>query len=115
LSKSPDVARSLILTHGATQEDIHDLNPEAFDRLLSLCDFADAFAEEILADSIDIKLSPDNVTCTVFVNTDEIIFEHGRSHVFFERIKAADFLGFSKGKKGMLQMRFGVNNLWVKK
>jgi hypothetical protein len=113
LKHSQETARNLIDSYSAEYGGKYCINTEAYQRLLRLCDFADAFAKDCLADTVGINAIPSQLSGTVYINTDEVIFEHGRSHMFFDRIKDADFLGFSKAKNGMLQVRFGVNNLWV--
>lgn len=82
-------------------------------RFFLLCELADILDEEFCADRIQINAEPNGRHGVICVDTDEVLFEHGRSHKFFEYVKSADFLSFSKTKSGMLRVSFGVKDLWV--
>lgn len=82
-------------------------------RFITLCELADILDDEFCADKIQINVEPNGKHGVICVDTDEVVFEHGRSHKFFEFVKSADFLSFSKTKSGMLRVSFGVKDLWV--
>lgn len=83
-------------------------------RFMTLCELADILDEEFCADGVQISAEPNGKHGVICVDTDEVVFEYGRSHKFFEFVKSADFLSFSKTKSGMLRISFGVKDLWVR-
>jgi len=109
------MARDLIGGYEAKYKAEYAINAEAYERLMNLCELADMLFEEFSADPIDIQISMSQAYGAILIYTDDLIFKRGRSHPFFTSIKDADFLKFSKSDSGMLQTKFGVNNLWVKK
>ena len=88
------------------------LNVESYDRLFKLCKLAEILSEEFVAERVEVKARPEEVNGEVNILMDELIFEHGRSHEFFDCIKEADFLNFSK-VDGLLKVSFGVYDLWA--
>jgi len=115
LTHSQEIAHDLIEDYRIKYEDKYDLNAEQHRKILCLCRLVDTLSDEFSASAIDIQVAPNDVCGAIHLYTDELIFEHGRSHQFFDDIKEADFLSFSKSKSGELQLRFGVNDLWVMK
>lgn len=87
-------------------------NHEALKRFYLLCKLADELGEEF--DAEDVQIGTDPTRGFVSIDVFDIEFSNGRSHYFFEHIKAADFLSFSKSKNNMLRIQFGVNGLWVR-
>lgn len=110
--KAKDVAETM-LKASAQFSGKHKLDEAARDRFLTLCDLTEIIADEFGAEEIQFRIKPEDQCGEIFFETDEFIFENGRSHPFFEYIKAADFLNISKAKSGMLKVRFGVKDLWV--
>jgi len=92
----------------------YKVDADAQKRFMTLCELADILDEEFCADGIQINAEPNGKHGVICVDTDEVLFEHGRSHKFFEYVKSADFLSFSKTKSGMLRFSFGVKDLWVR-
>lgn len=90
------------------------LNRDAEKKFYSLCELADIIDEEFGSDKIRIGVDDSGTYGVISVDTDEVVFENGRSHQFFEYLKFADFLSFSKTKSGLLRIQFGVKNLWVR-
>jgi len=93
----------------------YELKHGAYQRFLTLCELADALNEEFGVDEIQIDMMPGASCGSVVIETDEFIFEHGRTHPFFEYIKAADSMSFSKSNTGSLRLRLVVKDLWVEK
>lgn len=92
----------------------YKVDADALKRFMTLCTLADILDEEFCADRIQINAEPNGEHGAICVDTAEVLFEHGRSHMFFELVKSADFLSFSKTKSGMLRISFGVKDLWVR-
>lgn len=92
----------------------YKVDTDAQKRFMTLCELADILDEEFCAGGIQINADPNGKHGVICVDTDEVVFEHGRSHKFFEFVKSADFLSFSKTKSGMLRISFGVKDLWVR-
>lgn len=87
---------------------------EAETKLLRLCELADLLKDEFDAEEVKVGVNPSEMYGIICVETDEVIFEDGRSHQFFDYLKLSDFLHFSKSDSGMLRICFGVKDLWVK-
>lgn len=83
-------------------------------KFIALCELADVLDGEFNAEGVQINIEPSGVHGVVFVDVYDVVFEYGRTHRFFELVKSADFLSFSKTKSGMLRISFGVKDLWVR-
>nr|DAX24621.1 MAG TPA: hypothetical protein [Caudoviricetes sp.] len=90
------------------------VNTDSEARLFRLCDLADLLDDEFGSENIQVSVKPSELHGVVCVDTDEVLFDGGRSHLFFEYLKSSDFLHFSKTKSGMLRICFGVKDLWVR-
>ena len=88
------------------------LDRDASERLYRLCELADTLAEEFGAEEIGVHVDPSDRHGVIWVDTDEVIFEYGRSHQFFGYMEYSDFLRFAKTGTGLLRICFGVENLW---
>ena len=84
-----------------------------YNRFIQLCVLTDILGNEVKGGSADIIVSPDCGFAKVELYVDDIVFDYGREHPFFEYIKNADFLRFSKSKHDGLKIEYGVNDLWV--
>lgn len=93
----------------------YELVEPAKTRFLSLCDLADMMDEEFGSDDISIEVEPTGLSGTICFDTDEVTFEYGQSHPFFQYIRCADLVRFSKSEDSMLRIQFIVKDLWVKK
>ncbi|WP_196032331.1 hypothetical protein [Flavonifractor plautii] len=87
----------------------------AEERFLRLCELADVLGEEFGTEQIRVNIDNETSDGVICVDTDDLVFEYGRSHPFYEYIKQSDFLHFSKTKSGMLRTCFGVRGLWVER
>ena len=108
-----DNANKIIEDYEAEYADEYTVNRGSFRRLLRLCDLTDKLSSEFSVCSVQILALPEDIHATLCFHTDELIFGQGRSHPFFDCIKDADFLGFSKAEDGMLKVSFGICDLWV--
>lgn len=90
----------------------YTLNSGAVRKFEKLCELADLLDEEFGAKDIQVR-SEENFG-VVSVDLFDVEFSRGRSHPFFEYIKSADFLNFSKGGEDTLRIQFGVRDLWLK-
>lgn len=97
----------------ATYEGRYVLSESAYKKLLHLCFLCDTLAAEFSA-TISFGSNPTSMYSVLSAESDDLVFEYGRTHLFFTLIQDADYLGFQKAKSGLLQMQMGVKNLWVK-
>ena len=88
------------------------LNVESYDRLFKLCELAEILYKEFSAEDTEIKAFPEEINGEIIIVVEELVFDLGRSHQFFNYIKEADFLNFSKTTDGFLKISFGVYDLW---
>lgn len=86
---------------------------EAAANFIVLSELADVLAQEFGAKRVRLDAASETDAGTIFVDTDEVIFEKGCSHPFFEYIKYAEFLNFSETSDGSLRITFGVKDLVV--
>lgn len=86
---------------------------EAIAKFLILGEFADKIEEEFGANDISVAIDASTMTGKIAVTMDEIVLESGRTHPFFQYIKAADRVRFSN-QNGALLIRLYVDRLWVK-
>ena len=107
-------AKNLLAKLAKANSQKHRVDAEVEKKFLHLCELADILGDEFGAEEIQIIAEPSGLHGLVFIDTDEVIFDNGRSHQFFEYLKSADLLGFSKTKTGMLRIRLGVKDLWVR-
>lgn len=89
----------------------YSVQKDAAFKYINLAELADALIDEFGADNIFLDAASETDDGFIYVDTDEVIFEHGRTHPFFEYIKSADFLNFLKGDNGSLRIKFGVKGL----
>ena len=96
-----------------TRKGRYILSVEAYTRFSRLCGLVDELASEFPGSFVKFKVLPELLDATVSVLVDDIEFQDGRSHPFFERIKDADSLTFVKSKAdNKLEIKLGVYNLW---
>ena len=85
----------------------------ALKKLLELCDLMDSIADEFDAEDIYFTVDPKIKHGYVHAEVIDLVFSNGRSHYFFDGVKAADFVGFEKSRSGNLRLSLGVKDLWV--
>ena len=69
--------------------------------------------DETDVQSVNIIIDPEaNRNAEISLCIDEVIFDFGREHPFFEYIKNADYLRFSKSKHDGLKIEYGVHDVW---
>lgn len=105
-------------------------NESVLTRLINLCELVDTLLEDpedesefedipaVDSDdaSICVDVSPEKPFSFVSMEVDDIIFENGSSNPFFEVTKEnASSIAFSKAESGLLEIKFTVRGLWVKK
>jgi hypothetical protein len=94
----------------------YTLNYEGYKKMLYLCELFDLMAEELSAEAFALRMTPEErFSGTMTFEVDDLILLNGRKHTFFDSVKCADRLKFSKSKSEALQIEFTVNDLWVKK
>lgn len=98
----------------AREESVLKVDINAESRLFRLCELADLLADEFGSEEIQVSVKPSELHGVICIDTDEVMFDAGRSHQFFEYLKSSDFLHFSKTKSGMLRVCFSVKDLWVR-
>lgn len=86
---------------------------ESATNFIVLSELADILLREFGTQKVTLDAASELNDGTIFVDTDEVIFENGCSHPFFKYIKYADFLTFSKTSDGLLRVAFGVKDLVV--
>ena len=111
----PERVHALVELYASKHSDRFGLDAKVHQRLLRLCELAEILSDEFYAESTDIQISPGEKCGTIHLNVGELVFEHGRSHPFFDLTKNADFFTFSNAEDGLLQVTFGVQDLWVAK
>lgn len=86
---------------------------EAAANFIVLSELADILVREFGAKRVRLDAASEEDDGTISVDTDEVTFERGCSHPFFEYIKYADFLNFLETSDGLLRVTFGVKDLVV--
>ena len=89
------------------------INQSKYDRVVDICESLDALINEL--ESEDIYLNANNGTkqFSIEIGCDEVIFQNGRSNVFFEIIQNTDTFSFAKREGGIVIMLF-FDDLWVR-
>ena len=113
LSKTSTHAAKAIEDFEKNLQDVWTPKKESIAKFLILGELADKLEEEFGVNNISIAIDASTMTGKIGILTDEIILEGGRTHQFFQYIKAADRIRFSN-QSGSLLVRLYVDRLWVK-
>ena len=92
----------------------YSVHKDAALKYIKLAELADILVEEFGSSKVTMDAASDLTDGIIHFDTDEVIFEHGRSHPFYEYIKSSDFLSFSNAGNDQLRITFGVKDLVVK-
>lgn len=111
VKKLHKILQEFLSEHG----DKYEVNGHALRRMEQLCGIVDVLSGEYPDSSTDFQVSPGAEYSEVYMYTNDLIFEHGKSHPFFACIKAADILGFTNNGDNKVRLRLGVKDLWVRK
>jgi len=108
-----ETAMELLETLGQNLPCGFQVRREAAANFIVLGELADVLVQEFGAKRVRLDAASESDAGTILVDTDEVIFEKGCSHPFFEHIKYAEFLNFSETPDGLLRVKFGVRDLVV--
>ena len=81
-------------------------------KMVQLCGLVDLLAAQCDSDDAFFEVSPSDLHGSVVIHVDDLVFERGRSHPFFELVRNADALSFRSVNGEILEVRFTVQNLW---
>ena len=94
--------------------DSYFLNEEKYGKLDEICELVDELVqnEDFCCNALTVDV--DTTTKELIFNfvCDEIIMQHGRSHIFFTLAGIVDTIKFSKAKPNSLRIEIGVD-LWL--
>ncbi len=105
-----------LVSEGTGQFDGYALNKEKYGMLDVICKTADRLVSEI-EDCECVNASIDDTTkqLTISILCDDVIFQHGRTSVFFQLIQMLSSFSFSKAKGGLLRIDLNIDGVWEKK
>lgn len=89
----------------------YHVEKDAAARYIHLAELTDVLIEEFGSSKVSLDAASEMDHGFIHFDTDELIFEHGRSHPFYEYIKSSDFLSFSNPGNDQLRITYGVKNL----
>lgn len=93
----------------------YELNQEKYEMLDVICEMTDKLVEEI-EDYECVNVSVDDTTkqLTISILCDEVVFQYGRTSVFFQLIQVLNSFSFSKAKGGLLRIDLNIDGVWEK-
>ena len=105
-----------LVNEGTGQFNDYELNEEKCEMLNLICEMADKLVGEI-EDCECVNASIDDTTkqLTISILCNDVIFQHGRTSVFFQLIQMLSSFSFSKAKGGLLRIDLNIDGVWEKK
>lgn len=93
------------------------LNPKRYGMMDEIAHVVSQLADALEDDLIGVGAEVDRQTrrLSIRINCDEIVFEHGRSHPFFDAIGLFDAFSFSSGEDGSVQINLFIDDMWGRK
>lgn len=89
------------------------IDKEGAENIKRACHMIDAFIEEFSCECFDINIDEETMIIYIGVECDEVIFENGRNHAFFELIRKFDAVRFMKSSEGeFLRIEFIAKGIW---
>lgn len=83
-------------------------NDEKYQQLQNICECVDELFREVDGVFVDVSVNDVTKQLTIDIGCDDVIFENGRSHMFFNVIQMFDSFEFSKTKDGYLRISLNL-------
>lgn len=103
-----DVLAKIKKEYGAN----HTVGAAMHDRLCKACALTDEIVPELDDGKVEICVDKPENRLRIIILCEDVIFEHGRTHKFFDLIKFVDSFSFSKRKNDCLQITLNFDGLW---
>ena len=77
-------------------------------KLVRLCELVDVLNDEEGVEQVAVAYEKNPSLISFIIDVDELVFQNGRAHSFFEYIKSANVMSFSKSSNDGISVKLGV-------